>query len=220
MPFQVLLVEDHKILRDGIKAILDDGGEFLVSGETGNGTEAVEICTKQLPDLILMDIGLPGLNGTEAAAEILRHSPKAKIIMLSIYEDEDSVVSAIRCGVRGFVLKKASGSELLDALRTVARGGAYLSPQISNCILQRIRSGELEPVSALTRLSPRELQVLRLVADGNSSKDIAVMLNLGLHTVHTYRKTLMKKLGVNNIAGLTQVAIANTTSRGPLDGSR
>jgi DNA-binding NarL/FixJ family response regulator len=122
MPFQVLLVEDHKILRDGIKAILNDGGEFLVMGETGNGTEAVQICKKRLPDVILMDVGLPGLNGIEATAEILRHSPAAKIIMLSIYEDEDSVVSAIRCGARGFVLKKASGSELLDALRTVARG--------------------------------------------------------------------------------------------------
>ncbi len=216
MQFQVLLVEDHKILRDGIKAILDSSGEFQVMGETENGTEAVQICKKQLPDIILMDIGLSGLNGIEATAEILRHSPEAKIIILSMYNDEDSVVSSIRCGARGFVLKNASGNDLLDALRKVGGGGAYLSPQISNCILQRIRSDglEAEPASLLAGLSPREVQVLRLVARGNSSKDIAVMLDLALQTVHTYRKTLMKKLGVNNIAGLTQVAVANATPHG------
>jgi DNA-binding NarL/FixJ family response regulator len=222
MRFRVLLVEDHKILRDGVKAILDYGGEFEVTGETDNGTAAIQICKKQLPDIILMDIGLPGLNGIEATAEILRHSPEAKIIMLSIYGDEDSVVSAIRSGARGFVLKNASGNDLLDALRTVARGGAYLSPRISNYILQRIQSGELEAgdASALAGLSPRELQVLRLVAEGNSSKDIAVILDLALQTVHSYRKTLMKKLGVNNVAGLTQVAMANATAHGPPDGYR
>jgi len=222
MRFQVLLVEDHKILRDGIKAILDYSGEFLVMGETGSGAEAVQICKKQLPDIIVMDIGLPGLNGIEAAADILRHNSEVKIIMLSIYGDEDSVASAIRCGARGFVLKKASGSELLDALRTVVRGGAYLSPQISNCILQRMLGGELAaaPASALTGLSQRELQVLRLVADGNSSKDIAVMLNLGLNTVRSYRKTLMKKLHVNNVAGLTQVAVRSAKAHGSMDDYR
>jgi DNA-binding NarL/FixJ family response regulator len=222
MRFQVLLVEDHKILRDGIKAILDDGGEFLVMGETGNGTEAVQICKQQLPDIIVMDIGLQGLNGIEAAAEILRHCPEAKIIMLSIYGDEDSVASAIRCGARGFVLKKASGNELMDALRAVARGGAYLSPQISNGILQRMLRGELKTahVSALAGLSTRELQVLRLVADGNSSKDIAAMLDLGLNTVRSYRKTLMRKLHVNNVAGLTQVAVRSANAAVPLDGYR
>jgi DNA-binding NarL/FixJ family response regulator len=222
MRLQVLLVEDHKILRDGIKAILDCGSEFQVMGETGNGTEAVQICKKQVPDIILMDIGLPGLNGIEAATEILRHSPEARIIMLSIYSDEDSVVSAIRCGARGFVQKKASGDDLLDALRAVAKGGAYLSPQVSDRILDRIRSGEMEagPASALAGLSPRELQVLRLVAEGNSSKDIAMMLDLGLETVHSYRKTLMKKLGVNNVAGLTQIAVANAKVHGTVDGYR
>jgi DNA-binding NarL/FixJ family response regulator len=134
------------------------------------------------------------------------------VIILSMFDDENCVVNAIRSGARAFVLKKASSQDLLEALRAVAKGGSYLSPQVSDCLLQRIQSGDLEsePVaSALAHLAARELQVLRLVAEGNSSKDIAVVLNLGLQTVRGYRKTMMKKLGVNNVASLTQLAIAN-----------
>jgi DNA-binding NarL/FixJ family response regulator len=212
MPFQILLVDDHKIMRDGIKAILEHSTEFQVMGEAESGTEAVQICNKERPDIVLMDIGLPGLNGIEAMTEILRHAPETRVIILSIYDDEHHVVSAIRSGARAFVVKKASSQELLDALRAVTKGGSYLSPQVSDCLLQRIQSGNLEskPVaSAVARLSARELQVLRLVAEGNSSKDIAVVLNLGLQTVRGYRKTMMNKLEVNNVAGVTQLAIAN-----------
>jgi len=137
-----------------------------------------------------MDIGLPGLNGIETTTEILRHYPDVKIIILSMYDDEHSVVSAIRSGARAFVLKKASDNDLLDALRAVAKGGSYLSPQVSDRLLNRIQRGDLEskPVSsALDDLSPRELQVLRLVAEGKTSKEIAVMLDLGLQTVRSYQ---------------------------------
>src|SRR3984885_11680140 len=212
MPFQVLLVDDHKIMRDGIKAILRHSEEFQVTGEAESGTEAVQLCKKKRPDIILMDIGLPGLNGIETTTEILRHNPEAKIIILSMYDDEHSVVSAIRSGARAFVLKKASDGDLVDALRTVAKGGSYLSPQVSDRLLHRIQRGDLDPAkplpSALDVLSPRELQVLRLVAEGKTSKEIAVLLDLGLQTVRSYRKTMMKKLGVNNVAGLTQLALA------------
>ncbi len=213
MRFKVLLVDDHKIMRDGIKAILRHSEDFQVIAEAENGTEAVQICKNQRPDIILMDIGLPGLNGIETTTEILRHCPEVKIIVLSMYDDEHSVVSAIRSGARAFVLKKASDNDLLDALRTVAKGGSYLS------LLQRIQRGDLEsktPAFALGDLSPRELQVLRLVAEGKTSKEIAVMLDLGLQTVRSYRKTMMKKLGVNNVAGLTQVALAAGITRFPV----
>ncbi len=219
MPFQVLLVDDHKIMRDGIKAILRHSEEFAVQGEAESGTEAVQICKKKRPDIILMDIGLPGLNGIETTTEILRHYPDVKIIILSMYDDEHSVVSAIRSGARAFVLKKASDNDLLDALRAVAKGGSYLSPQVSDRLLNRIQRGDLEskPASStLDDLSPRELQVLRLVAEGKTSKEIAVMLDLGLQTVRSYRKTMMKKLGVNNVAGLTQVALAAGITRFPV----
>src|SRR5437016_1591984 len=209
MPFDIVLVDDHKLVRDGVKTILERGTEFRVVGEADNGSDAVALCKKTGPDLILMDIGLPGMNGIESTTELLRHCPGVKVVVLSMYDDENSVVSAIRSGARAFVLKKASSNDLLDALRTVAKGGSYLSSQVSDRLLTRIQRGDLEPKDRpLEGLSPRELQVLRLVAEGKTSKDIAVMLDLGLQTVRSYRKTMMKKLGVNNVAGLTQLALA------------
>src|SRR3954467_4680294 len=218
MRYEVLLVDDHKIMRDGIKAILKHSEEFHVMGEAETGSDAVQICRRSRPAIILMDIGLPGLNGIEATTEILRHCPETKIVILSMYDDEHSVVSAIRSGARAFVLKKASDNDLLDALRTVAKGGSYLSPQVSDRLLNRIQRGDLESqklTPALEGLSPRELQVLRLVAEGKTSKEIAVMLDLGLQTVRSYRKTMMKKLGVNNVAGLTQLALSAGLTRFP-----
>ena len=210
MPFDIVLVDDHRLVRDGVKTILERGTEFRVVGEADTGAEAVQFCRKTHADLVLMDIGLPGMNGIEATTELLRHCPGTKIVILSIYDDENSVVSAIRSGARAFVLKKASSGELLDALRTVARGGSYLSSQVSDRLLARIQRGDLETRdrSPLESLSPRELQVLRLVAEGKTSKDIAVLLDLGVQTVRSYRKTMMKKLGVSNVAGLIQLALA------------
>jgi DNA-binding NarL/FixJ family response regulator len=210
-PLGVVLVDDHKLVRDGVRTILERGAEFRVVGEAENGAEAVELCGKVHADIVLMDIGLPGMNGIETTNELRRHCPGIKIIILSMFDDENSVVGAIRSGARAFVLKRASSTELLDALRTVARGGSYLSSQVSDRLLSRIQRGDLDTRErgVLETLSPRELQVLRLVAEGKTSKDIAVLLDIGLQTVRGYRKTMMKKLGVNNVAGLTQVALAS-----------
>lgn len=211
MPISVLLVDDHKIMRDGIKAILGRADDFRVVGEAETGTDAVQFVKNHRPDMVLMDIGLPGLNGVETTAEILRHNAECRVVILSMYDDEHSVVSAIRSGARAFILKRASDIDLVDALRIVARGGSYLSPQVSDRLLSRIQKGDLESkpaVAALEVLSPRELQVLRMVAEGKTSKEIAVMLDLREQTVRSYRKTMMKKLGVNNVAGLTQLALS------------
>ncbi|MBS1825456.1 MAG: response regulator transcription factor [Acidobacteria bacterium] len=216
MPFEILLVDDHKIMRDGIKAILKTGNEFNVVGEAEDGAEAVVLAKKLRPHLVLIDINLPKLNGIEATGEIVRHCPESKVIILSMYDDENSVVSAIKGGARAFVLKRASDHDLLDALRTVAKGGSYLSPQVSDRLLNRIKRGEHEDKKQQTAtdgLSPRELQVLRLVAEGKTSKEIAVLLDLGLQTVRSYRKTMMKKLGVSNVAGLTQLALSEGLTR-------
>lgn len=216
MLYDILLVDDHKIMRDGIKAILRNNEEFRVTGEAEDGADAVVICKKLRPHIVLIDIHLPKLNGIEATGEIVRHCPETKVIILSMYDDENSVVSAIRSGARAFVLKRASDGELLDALRTVARGGSYLSPQVSDRLLNRIKRGETDDKrvpQALEGLSPRELQVLRLVAEGKTSKEIAVLLDLGLQTVRSYRKTMMKKLSVSNVAGLTQLALAAGLTR-------
>jgi DNA-binding NarL/FixJ family response regulator len=216
MAYQILLVDDHKIMRDGIKAILQHSGEFQVVGEADNGADAVQVCRLKHPDIVVMDIGMPGLNGIEATTELLRHCPNTRVIILSMYDDEHTVISAIRSGARAFVLKKASDNDLLDALRTVAKGGSYLSPQVSDRLLSRIQKGDLDskPLpSVLESLSPRELQVMRLVAEGKTSKEIAAVLELGLQTVRSYRKTMMKKLGVSNVAGLTQMALAAGLTR-------
>jgi DNA-binding NarL/FixJ family response regulator len=211
MPLRILLVDDHKMMIAGIKAILDQSEDFAVIGEAGSGTEAIAACKQQHPDMIVMDIGLPDMNGIETTQVIVRNAPGAKVVMLSIYADEHSVVSAIRAGARAYVLKRGSGSDLLEAMRTVAKGGSYLSPQISEHLLRGIRrigQGSTYVTSVLEVLAPRELQVFRLIAAGNASKDIAAILGLGLETIRSYRKAMMKKLGVNNVAAVTQVAIA------------
>ncbi len=212
MAYKVLLVEDHKIMRDGIRALLDQSGEFAVVGDAENGSEAVQLCGEARPDVVLMDIGLPGLNGVDTTTELLRLSPGLKIIMLSMYDDEESVVSSIRAGARGYVVKRASAGDLLDALRVVARGGSYLSPHVSEQLLARIRRGDADLASRhplLSQITPREFQVLSLIVEGKASKEIAVMLDLGVETVRSYRKTMMKKLNVNNVAGLIRLALAS-----------
>ena len=211
MAYRVLLVEDHKIMRDGIRALLDRSGEFTVVGDAESASEAVQLCGDTRPDVVLMDIGLPGLSGVDTTIELLRHSPALKVIMLSMYDDEESVVSSIRAGARGYVVKRASSGDLLDALRVVARGGSYLSPHVSEQLLARIRRGDVETAGRhplLSQLTPREFQVLGMIVDGKASKEIAVLLNLGVETVRSYRKTMMKKLGVNNVAGLIRFAMS------------
>jgi DNA-binding NarL/FixJ family response regulator len=212
MPYDVLLVDDHKIMRDGIKAILERGGEFRVVGEAEDSTQALALVRRLRPRLVLMDIGMPGLDGVETTAEILRFDPTISVAILSMFSDQHSVVNAMRAGARAFILKKASDLDLLGALRLVAAGGMYVSPEVSDLLLNRIQKGDMKTrtgSSALDGLSPRELQVLRLVAEGKTSKEIAVLLDLKEQTVRTYRKTMMKKLGVNNIAGLTQLALSH-----------
>ena len=211
MPLDVLLVDDHKIMRDGLKAMLSRSEDFRVVGEAENGPDALAFVKAHSPQLVLMDIGLPGLNGVETTIEILRHSPQTKVVILSMYDDESSVVSAIRAGAQGFILKQAADTDLLGALRQVGEGSLYLSPGVSDQLLVRIRKGDLQDrpaSSALDVLSPREVQVLRLVAEGKTSKEIAVILDLKEQTVRSYRKSMMKKLGVNNVAGLTQLALS------------
>jgi DNA-binding NarL/FixJ family response regulator len=220
--FDVLLVDDHKIMRDGLKAILRASEGFRVVAEAADGPSGIHLARQLRPQLVVMDLSLPGLGGIEATMEILRHVPECRIVVLSMYDDENSVIQSIRAGARGFVLKTASDADLLDALRTVARGGSYMSSQVSDKLLRRIQLGDLETLrpSGLEALTPREVQIMRMIADGKSSKDIAVVLDLSLQTVRSYRKTLMKKLRVSNVAELTQVALAVGVSHSPVLAAR
>ena len=187
MSFDIVVVDDHRVVRDGIRAILTRDPEFRVVGEADDGAEALRVCQETNPALVLMDISLPGVNGIEATVQLVRHFPNTKVVILSMYDDERSVMGAIRAGARGFVLKQASFGEVLNALRVVARGGTYLSSSISG----------------------------RLVAEGKSSKEVATILKLEHSTIRSYRKTMMKKLGVSNLAGLIQVAVASGITTAP-----
>jgi two-component system response regulator DegU len=167
MPHDVVLVDGHKLMRDGIRAILERGAEFRVVGEAESGADAWQLCKQTHPDLVIMDIGLPGMNGIEATAKILRYSPQTRVLIVSVYDDASAVLSAIRSGARGFLLKRASSDDLLDALRSLALGGSYLSSQVSARLIERLQSGELQLQSSLVpveTLSPREQQLLRLIA--------------------------------------------------------
>jgi DNA-binding NarL/FixJ family response regulator len=209
--YRLLLVEDHQIMREGIKTLLERTGEIIVIGEAQTGAEAIRMCRELQPDLVLMDVGLPDLNGVEATRELLRQYPQTGVVILSMYDDEDTVISSVRAGARGYVVKRASSGELLEALRAVARGGSYLSPDVSNRLLSRIRQGEPEALrqsAAAPHLTGRELQVLRLVVSGKSNKEVAATLDIGVETVRSYRKSLMKKLKVKNVAGLIQAAVS------------
>jgi DNA-binding NarL/FixJ family response regulator len=210
MPFGVVLVDDHQVLRDAIKEILLRYPEFQVVGEAGSGPDGVQVCRQADPDLVVMDIGLPGMSGIEATSELVRHCPRARVLMLSMYDDEESVMAAVRAGARGFVLKKACATELVDAMRTVVRGGTYFGAQVSDRLLSGVQFGKLRAPGHTARetLSPRELQVLRLTAEGKSNKEVATLLSLEVHTVRSYRKTMMGKLGASNVAELIQVAAA------------
>jgi len=210
MSFDIVVVDDHRVVRDGIRAILTRDPEFRVVGEADDGAGALHVCQETNPALVLMDISLPGVNGIEATVQLVKHCPNTKVVILSMYDDERSVMGAIRAGARGFVLKQASFGEVLNALRVVARGGTYLSSSISGRLVERLQRGSLDAAEKgpLDSLSPRELQVLRLVAEGKSSKEVATILKLEHSTIRSYRKTMMKKLGVSNLAGLIQVAVA------------
>jgi DNA-binding NarL/FixJ family response regulator len=206
----VALLDDNRLIREALRALIERTGEFRVVGEAELGDAAAQTCQDNSPDLSVMDIGPGGMAGAESIAALLRQCPGAKLVALSAHDDERTVVGAIRAGARAVVLKKSSPDELFDAMRITARGGSYLSPRLSDRLLERLQNGESggRRRDSVGGLSPRELQVMRLVAGGKTSKEAAEELGLSLQTVRSYRKALMKKLGVGNVAGLTQIAIA------------
>ncbi len=206
----ILLVDDHDIVRAGLKALLEESGQFHVVGDVDNIADAIQCCRQTPPEVVLMDLALPGQNGIEGTEETLRACPGAKVVVLSAFTDDRSVTDAIRAGARGFVVKRASHRELFDAIQTVASGGVYLSPDVSHSLVHHLAGGKQHTGSPdLAALTPRERQVLRLIAEGKSSKEIASDMGLSPETIRSYRKAMMKKLGIHNVAGLTQLAITS-----------
>lgn len=205
---RVLVADDHALVRDGVRALLATAGDIEVVAEAGDGAEAVERARTAAPDIVLLDIAMPGLGGLEAVPLIRREAPRAKILILTQYEHADYVRRFLRLGVSGYVLKKAAGAELISAIRAAHRGGLVLDPAVAREVLRDHEPGGAEttddPYDALTE---RERQVLKLVAEGRSNKEVASLLDISLKTAMTHREHVMQKLDLHNRTDLTRFAL-------------
>jgi DNA-binding NarL/FixJ family response regulator len=204
---RVLLVDDHKLFRAGIRLLLQTLGDVEVVAEAGDGREALKLAETYRPDLILMDILMPGLNGLDAAARIVRTCPRTRIIMLSMNADADSVLKSLRAGAVGYLVKTADPGELELAVRAVARGEKFLSSAISAHVVAGCLKRLDQELTSLERLPPRQREVLQLVAEGHTTKEIAKKLEISPKTAEAYRGDLMKALDIHDIASLTRYAI-------------
>ena len=205
---RILIADDHALLREGIRAILSREPDLEVVGEAADGREAVERSKTLQPDIVLMDIAMPGLGGLEAALELKRDCPRVKVLVLTQYEDREYVSSFLKAGAAGYVLKKAVGAELASAVRSAAKGGLVLDPQVAREALREPEpqgTGDgSDPYDALT---DREKQVLKLVAEGKSNKEVAALLGVSVKTAMSHRERVMEKLGLHNRTDLIRFAL-------------
>jgi DNA-binding NarL/FixJ family response regulator len=205
---RVLLADDHALVRQGFRRILEDEPEITVVGEASNGLEAVELARAHTPDVVVMDMAMPEMNGIQATAEILKHAPETRVLILSMYSDVQYVKNALDAGAKGYILKNAIETDLTRAVRTVAGGEQYLSPELSGLLVKAIQAGSFEAVGdAFEKLTPREKQILQLIAHGKSNKEIAAMLNLSVNTVAVHRANLMNTLQLHKTAELVLFAV-------------
>lgn len=204
---RVLIADDHALVRDGVRALLATAEDMEVVAEAGDGQEAVDRARETSPDVVLLDINMPGLGGLEAVPLIQREAPRARILILTQYEHADYVRRFLRLGVAGYVLKKAAGAELISAIRAAHRGGLVLDPAIAREALKDPDSGAEPSDDPYESLTDRERQVLKLVAEGRSNKEIASLLDISVKTAMTHREHVMQKLNLHNRTELTLFAV-------------
>ena len=208
-PHRIVIAEDHTILREGLRALLSADPDLEVVGEAGDGRDAIRCVGKLNPDLILMDLSMPRMDGIPAIREIKKHHPETKIIALTVHKTEEYVLAALEAGADGYVLKDATHNELLMAIKSVIVDRPYLSPGVSKTVIEGYLQGTkgIEPQSRFGKLSPREKEVLKLIAEGYKNRETAELLYLSIKTVEKHRANLMKKLDLHNAAELTGYAI-------------
>jgi len=205
---RIVLAEDHIIVRDGIKSLISANPDFEISGEAGDGLEAVRMVDKLKPDLILMDLTMPKSNGLDAIGDIKNRSPETRILILTVHKIEEYVRACLKAGADGYLLKKSSHKELLNAIHHVISGEPYLDPGISDRIIEGYLRGNAKKTrGSLNKLTKREREVLKLVAEGYKNAEISDYLCISTSTVETHRDNLMKKLDLHNAAALTAYAI-------------
>lgn len=206
-PIRLLLVDDHPVVRRGIRLSLAQQPRIQVVGEASDGREALAKAHELKPDVILMDIDMPHMNGLAVTDLLRREMPEVKVLILSMYSNTDYVMRIIQSGARGFVLKEASADEVVQAIESVQGGTAHFSPEVARVALNHVVRGNSEPMSPLSCLTNREREVLHFIAEGLSNKEIASQLNIGVRTVETHRERIMRKLDIHTIAGLTRFAL-------------
>jgi DNA-binding NarL/FixJ family response regulator len=208
MSIKILLADDHKLIREGLRALISEEPGMAVIAEAEDGRIAVQLTAKLSPDVVIMDISMPGLNGIDATRQILSKSPAPKVIALSMHMERRMILEMLNAGASGYLLKDCAFGEVIRAIETVTSNCTYLSPRIADIIVKdyvnRVPRNDL---SSLTLLSPREREVLQLLAEGSKTRDIAATLHISAKTVDTYRLQIMEKLGIHSIAELTKFAI-------------
>lgn len=207
MKLHLILADDHALVRAGLRMLVEAMPDVAVLGEAADGYEAIALVEKHHPHMVLMDIAMPGLNGLEATQRITKQWPDVKVVMLSMHQDDQYVRQALKMGASGYLLKDSATAELAVAVRAVLRGETYLSPGASKGVMadyvQRLRSDD----SSEVHLTPRQREVLQLIAEGCSTKEVAQRLDLAVKTVETHRTLLMKQLDVHEVAGLVRYAV-------------
>jgi len=204
---RVVLADDHALMRAGLRAILGNLPDIEVVAEAADGRMAAELCVRHRPDIVLLDVSMPGLNGIGAAEQIVKAGIGTRVIILSMFGSEDYVLQALRAGASGYILKGASTSELELAIRTVADGETFLGPSISNTVITGYLEMATRGKHSSEVLTLRQREVLQLLAEGNSTKQIAYLLKVSVKTVETHRAMLMERLGIRDLPGLTRYAI-------------
>lgn len=205
---RILLVDDHEVVRLGLKSLLERHPQFDIVGEAANARDAIELVSTMQPDVVVMDIRLPGTSGIDACEEITRRFPNTKVIMLTSYAEDEMLFSSIRAGASGYVLKQIGGEDLMRAVEAVGRGEAMLDPGVTQRVFQEVRRAvKEEEASAFAHLSQQEKHVLLLVSEGKTNREIAKALFLGEGTVRNYVSSILSKLGVNNRAEAAAYAV-------------
>ncbi len=204
---RVLIVEDHALVRAGMRALLQKIDGIEVVADVGDGWEAVKCVQTAAPDLVLMDIAMPGLNGLDATSRIVKESPTTRVILLSMHANEEYFQQALQSGASGYLLKGAELAELEMAIKTVGRGETYLTPVVAKYAIEAYREKSEGPSGPLAKLTMRQREILQLVAEGQTTKDIAQLLNLSVKTVETHRAQLMERLDIHDVPGLVRFAI-------------
>jgi DNA-binding NarL/FixJ family response regulator len=208
MPMKILIADDHRLFRDGLKNLLAKQEEFLVTGEAGDGVEVLAAARRLKPDIVLMDISMPGLNGIEATRQILSEVGGVRVVMLSMHSDRRFVIESLKAGAVGYLLKDSAFEELLLALRSVAANRVYLSRLVNDSVVtEYVSMVKRAPRSAFSLLTGRERQVLQLLAEGKTTKETAVYLGVSVKTIETHRKQIMDKLELHSVAELTKYAV-------------